>query len=145
MGKIFDKIDSMIANAIHLQDSTRITTFRAIKTEFLKAKTEKNAKPLDDLKEFQIINKMVKQREESAKMFEDANRLELAANEKAEISVLTEFLPEEIPDDKIEMEVLTCGIELVKSNLGSIIKIIKQKYPTADGKLVADIVKSHLN
>ena len=64
---------------------------------------------------------MVKQREESAKMFEDANRLELAANEKAEISVLTEFLPEEIPDDKIEMEVLTCGIELVKSNLGSII------------------------
>ena len=43
------------------------------------------------------------------------------------------------------MEVLTCGIELVKSNLGSIIKIIKQKYPTADGKLVADIVKSHLN
>ena len=58
MGKIFDKIDSMIASAIHLQDSTRITTFRAIKAEFLKAKTEKNAKPLDDLKEFQIINKL---------------------------------------------------------------------------------------
>lgn len=141
---LFDQINKLIAEATFNRDNVRMLTLRAIKAELLKAKTAKNADPLTKNKEFQILKKMVKQREESAKMYEDANRLELAANEKAEISILLEFLPEEVGVDEIEFAISTCGINPYKENMGSIIKLIKEKYPTADGKLVADTVKSHL-
>ena len=141
---LFDQINKLIAEATFSRDNTRMLTLRAIKAELLKAKTAKNAEPLTKNKEFQILQKMVKQREESAKMYEDANRLELAANEKAEISIIQEFLPEEITVDQIEFAMSSCGIDPYKENMGTIIKLIKEKYPTANGKLVADTVKSHL-
>lgn len=139
-----NKIDELIAKAIVARNNVRVLTLRAIKAEFLKAKTAKNAKPFNETIELQILKKMVKQREESAKMYEDANRLELAANEKAEISILLEFIPEEPGIDEIEFAIATCGIDPFKQNMGQIIKAVKEKYPSADGKLVADTVKSHL-
>lgn len=141
---LFERIDDLIAKATIDRNNVRVLTLRAIKAEFLKAKTAKNAKPLDETAELQILKRMVKQREESAKMYEDANRLELAANEKAEISVLLEFIPEEPGIDEIEFAIATCGIDPFKQNMGQIIKAVKEKYPSADGKLVADTVKSHL-
>ena len=145
---LFERIDDLIAKATIDRNPVRTLTLRAIKAELLKAKTAKNAKPLNEAAEIQILKKMVKQREESAKMYEDANRLELAANEKAEICIISEFLPEEVS----EKEILKCfndvvgqdGFEPVKKNMGIIIKTIKETLPTADGKLVADTVKSHL-
>lgn len=141
---LFDKINGLIAKATFDRNEVLTLTLRAIKAELLKAKTAKNAKPLDKNMELQILKKMVKQREESAKMYEDANRLELAANEKAEIAILLKFIPEEPSVDEIESAITSCGIELTKQNMGSVIKAVKEKYPTADGKLVADTVKSHL-
>jgi uncharacterized protein YqeY len=141
---LFDRINGLIADATFARNDVRMLTLRAIKAELLKAKTAKNAKPLDQNMEFQILKKMVKQREESAKLYEEANRLELAANEKAEISILLEFIPEEPGIDEIELAIATCGIEPFKSNMGSIIKVVKERYPTADGKLVAETVKLHL-
>lgn len=137
-------IDKLIAEAIHNQDKVRMNTLRAFKNEILKARTEKNAKPIDEVREVQLLNRMIKQRTEAASMYEEANRIDLANNEKAEISILKEFLPEEVSEAVIEKEILTCGIDLVKANMGSIIRIIKQKYPTADGKMVSDMVKMRL-
>lgn len=141
---LFDKINGLIAEATFARNDVRMLTLRAIKAELLKAKTAKNAKPLDEITELQILKRMVKQREESAKIYEDANRLELAANEKAEISILLEFIPEEPGINEIEFTIATCGIDPFKQNMGQIIKAVKEKYPSADGKLVADTVKSHL-
>jgi len=142
---LFDRINGLIAKATFDRDNTRMLTLRMIKAKLLEFKTAKNAKPLDEAAEIQILKKMVKQREDSAKMYEEANRLELAANEKAEICIISEFLPEEASEDEIREYVNNCGIDLIKANMGSIIKAVKQKYPTADGKLVADIVKSSLS
>ena len=141
---IIDQLDSLIADAILKHDENRLFTYRAIKTEFTKWKTAKNAKPLDQNVEFQIIQKMVKQREESAKIYDDANRPELANNERAEIAILNEFLPKPVGIDEIEWVIGTCGIEPLKQNMGQIIKAVKEKYPTVDGKLAAQIVSSHL-
>lgn len=141
---LFDRINGLIAEATFARNDTRMLTLRAIKAELLKAKTAKNAKPLDQNTELQIIQKMVKQREESAKMYDDANRPELANNERAEIAILNEFLPKPVGIDEIEWVIGTCGIEPFKQNMGQIMKAVKEKYPTVDGKLAAQIVSSHL-
>ena len=96
----------------------------------------------------QIIKKMVKQREESIDQYVTAGRQELADAEQAQINVLKEFLPAEITTE----DILKCfhdvvgqdGFEPIKKNMGVIIKTIKSVFPTADGKLVAQIVASRL-
>ena len=128
-----DNIDALIKEAMKEHNEVRTKTLRLIKTAFQNAETAKGAKPITtDAQEIQILQKMVKQRKESAKQYESANRLDLATGENAEISIISEFLPEEVKPEQIEAEVLNCGIELVRSNMGSIIRIIKGKYPAAD-------------
>ena len=140
-----DNIDALIKEAMKEHNEVRTKTLRLIKTAFQNAETAKGAKLITtDTQEIQILQKMIKQRKESAKQYKSANRLDLAAGENTEISIISEFLPEEVKPEQIEAEVLNCGIELVKSNMGSIIRIVKGKYPAADGKLVSQIVSNYM-
>ena len=139
-----NNIDELIQQEIKSGNKFKLETYRAIKAEFLKAKTEKNAKELDEVRKLQILQKMIKQREDSADQYIKANRLDLAADEKAEISIIAEFLPEEITKEEIEAAIVNCNIEKTKSNMGSIIKVVKSQLPLADGKLVAETVKKYL-
>ena len=91
---------------------------------------------------------MVKQRDESIEQYVTAGRQELADAEQAQINVLKDFLPAEITTE----DILKCfydvvgqdGFEPIKKNMSVIIKTIKSVFPTADGKLVAQIVASRL-
>ena len=139
-----NNIDELIQQEIKSGNKFKLETYRAIKAEFLKAKTEKNAKELDEVRKLQILQKMIKQREDSADQYIKANRLDLAADEKAEIAIIAEFLPEEVTKEEIEAAIVNCNIEKTKSNIGSIIKVIKSQLPLADGKLVAETVKKYL-
>ena len=139
-----NNIDELIQQEIKSGNKFKLETYRAIKAEFLKAKTEKNAKELDEVRKLQILQKMIKQREDSADQYIKANRLDLAADEKAEIAIIAEFLPEEVTKEEIESAVVNCNIEKTKSNMGSIIKVIKSQLPLADGKLVSETVKKYL-
>ena len=139
-----NNIDALIQQEIKSGNKFKLETYRAIKAEFLKAKTEKNAKELDEVRKLQILQKMIKQREDSADQYIKANRLDLAADEKAEIAIIAEFLPEEVTKEEIEAAIVNCNIEKTKSNMGSIIKVIKSQLPLADGKLVAETVKKYL-
>ena len=139
-----NNIDELIQQEIKSGNKFKLETYRAIKAEFLKAKTEKNAKELDEVRKLQILQKMIKQREDSADQYIKANRLDLAADEKAEIAIIAEFLPEEVTKEEIEAAIVNCNIEKIKSNMGSIIKVIKSQLPLADGKLVAETVKKYL-
>lgn len=139
-----NNIDELIQQEIKSGNKFKLETYRAIKAEFLKAKTEKNAKELDEVRKLQILQKMIKQREDSADQYIKANRLDLAADEKAEIAIIAEFLPEEVTKEEIEAAIVNCNIEKTKSNMSSIIKVIKSQLPLADGKLVAETVKKYL-
>ena len=142
-----DKIDMFIMSA---HDTVRTETLRSMKTSFMEWKTSKAnvGKTLDEAVEIQILNKMVKQRQESIAEFEKAGRTELAEHEKAQLNVIQEFLPLAATEE----DILKCfndvigqdGFELTKNNMGIIIKTIKAALPTADGSLVAQIVKSKL-
>jgi hypothetical protein len=147
---LHDKIDMFIMNSMKSGDKVRTETFRAIKTAFLNWKTDKVniGKEITYSVEVQILNKMIKMRMDAIDQFEEANRQDLANNERAQIQVLKEFLPAIVTKEQIEkaFEVvqLENGWELVKKNMSNYIKAIKVIYPSADGKLISDIVKEKL-
>lgn len=143
---ISTNIDGLISKALKEKDTPRLSVLRAIKNEFLKYKTAKDAKPLDDAAEIQILKKMVNQREESIEMFKAGGREDLVASETTELSILKEFLPAEVTREEI-MAALEDWMKtniLEKKTMGLAIKYIKQALPMADGKLTADIVKSKI-
>ncbi len=145
-----DKIDMFIMSAMKAHDTVRTETLRSMKTAFMEWKTSKAnvGKTLDEATEMQILNKMVKQRQESITEFEKAGRTELAEHEKQQLNVIQEFLPQAATED----DILKCfndvigqdGFEPIKKNMGIIIKTIKGTLPNADGGLIAQIVKSKL-
>ena len=142
-----EKIDKMIMEALKAGEKTKAGVFRMLKAEFLVFKTAKNAKPLDDAAEISIIKKMIKQRQDAAKEYLEAGRLELADNELDEVEVLKVLLPAEITEEQITEAVKEVAntVEPIKKNIGVFMKAVKDKYPTADGKMVSQIVSAFLS
>jgi uncharacterized protein YqeY len=142
-----EKIDKMIMEALKAGDKVKAGAFRMLKSEFLVFKTAKNAKPLDEAAEISIIKKMIKQRQDAAKEYLAAGRLELADNELDEVEVLKVLLPAEITEEQIKEAVKEVAntTEPVKKNMGVFMKAVKAKYPTADGKRVSQIVSTFLS
>ena len=142
-----ETIDKMIMEALKAGDKVKAGTFRMLKSEFLLFKTAKNAKPLDEAAEFTIIRKMIKQRQEASKEYLEAGRLELADNELDEVSVLKVLLPAEITEEQIKEAVKEVAntVEPIKKNMGIFMKAVKAKYPTADGKIVSQVVSTFLS
>ena len=102
---LFDKVSEDIRTAMLARDRVRLEALRGAKKEFLEAKTAKGAGgELTDEKAIQIITKMVKQRKESAKIYTENNRPELAENELAEAAVLEEYLPARLSAEELEAE-----------------------------------------
>ena len=142
-----EKIDKMIMEALKAGEKIKAGAFRMLKSEFLVFKTAKNAKPLDDAAEISIIKKMIKQRQDAAKEYLEVGSLELADNELDEVAVLKVLLPAEITEEQIKevvKEVANTTVP-IKKNMGVFMKAVKAKYPTADGKMVSQIVSAFLS
>lgn len=156
-------IDKLIKEATLNKNGSAKEAFRAIKTELLKNQTSKNPKPngkfvcvtgLDswisnvELCELdvEIIKRLIKQREESASIYDANSRKDLADLERNQMKYLKELLPPEISKDKIQEAVVTAYPNgYTQKEMGKVIKEIKAIYPTADGKLISEVVKSHIN
>lgn len=141
-----EQIDNLIKEAMLEKDALRTNVLRAIKAKFLEFKTAKNAKPLDEIAELSILNKMVKDREESARLYSTNGRDDLAEAELAEVNVLIEFLPRPVTEEELTDAInkVITTIEPIKKNMGLIIKEVKAKYPQADGKALAKLVQNVL-
>ena len=135
--------------AMKSKDTLALQALRAVKSAFLLAKTETGAG--DDLtedQEMKIIQKQVKQRKDSAAIFIDQGRQDLADPELAEIAVLEKFLPEALSEDDIEKVVLDTiaktGAEGMK-DMGKVMGMVsKQLAGQADGKTISGIVRKNL-
>lgn len=140
-----DNIDKMIMDAVKAKEVVKASVYRLIKNEFLKYTTAKNAKPLDETAEISILQKMIKQREEAVYYCKVANRPDLLEDELSEVAVLLTLLPE-IPSEEDIIKYLDDsypnGIE--KKAMGLVIKELKAKFMSVDGKMIADIVKERL-
>lgn len=141
---IQDQIDELIKSAMLNKQASALRAYRAIKTAFMEYKTAKNAKPLNEVAEINIIRKMISAREDAIQQFNNAGRYELAQAEKDEITYLKPMLPPEVSEEDIRIYAESIITEKDLLDIGRYIKVIKEKFPTADGKLIATIVKSLL-
>ncbi len=135
--------------AMKLKDTIALQALRAVKSAFLLAKTETGAgDDLTEEQEMKIIQKQVKQRKDSAAIFMEQGRQDLADPELAEIAILEKFLPEALPEDAIEKVVLETiakiGAEGMK-DMGKVMGVVsKQLAGQADGKTISGIVRKNL-
>jgi uncharacterized protein YqeY len=138
-----------LKTAMKSKDTVALQALRAVKSAFLLAKTETGAG--DDLtedQEMKIIQKQVKQRKDSAAIFIDQGRQDLADPELAEIAILEKFLPEALSEEAIEKVVLETiaktGAEGMK-DMGKVMGMVsKQLAGQADGKTISEIVRKNL-
>ena len=145
---LHEKINEMIKDAMKSKDQVRVETLRSVKAAFQNYQTAKDAKPLNETAEIQILKKMVSSRQDAASQYKSAGREDLAAIEEAQIKVLSEFLPAEV--SKAELVVgldqiySSTGLTNEKKNMGVLIKELKSKYPGADGKTISEVVRESL-
>lgn len=97
---IQSKIHDEMKAAMRAKDKPRLGTIRLIQAEFKRIEVDERIE-LDDARVLAVLDKMVKQRRDSAKQYTDAGRPELAEQENAEIVVISEFLPQPFSDDEI--------------------------------------------
>lgn len=137
------QIDELIKQAMLEKNSSKKEAYIAIKAEILLQQTAKNAR---EINEISIIRKLIKQREESASIYDANSRKDLADLEREQIKYLRELLPPEISKEQIQEAVVTAFPKgYPKKEMGFVIKQIKDIYPTADGKLISEVVKEHIN
>lgn len=138
-------INAKIMEAMKSKDKVASETFKLIKAKILEFKTQKNAPEYTEEAEVKLLQKMVKEREESAKIYRDAGREELAEAELAQANVISELLPKVATQDDVELylnEYYPNGIE--KKSMGIVIKEVKSAFIGVDGGMVANLVKNKL-
>lgn len=146
---LFTQISDDIKKAMLARDKVRLEALRGAKKEFLEAKTAKGANgELPDDKATAIIVKMVKQRKESAKIYTDNDRPELAQGELAEAAVLEEYLPKQLTDSELEAELKAIIAETGASSLKEMGKVMgvasKRLAGRAEGRAINAKVKELL-
>lgn len=146
---LFDQVSSDIKAAMLAKDKVRLETLRGIKKEFLEAKTAKGGNgELADEAATKILVKMVKQRKETAAIYTEQNRPELAQNELAEAAVIEEYLPKQMSEEELT-EALKAIIAQVGASsakdMGKVMGVAsKQLAGKAEGRTISAKVKELL-
>ena len=138
---LFDQISEDIKKAMLAKDKVAIDALRGIKKEFLEAKTAKGGDgELHDDKALQILQKMVKQRKESAQMFIDANRPELAEDELAQCKIIERYLPAMMTEEELTAaltEIIAQVGATTPQDMGKVMGVAtKQLAGRAEGKAI---------
>ncbi|HLV38077.1 GatB/YqeY domain-containing protein [Xanthomarina sp.] len=142
-------IMTALKEAMKSKDQTALAALRAVKSAILLAQTEGGAKEeLTEEQELKILQKQVKQRKDSAAVYLEQNRKDLAEPELAEAQVISQFLPEALTDEEIEkvvvMTIESVGAEGMK-DMGKVMGIVSQELAgKADGKTISNIVRAKL-
>ena len=146
---LFDQISTDIMQAMKDRDEVKKTALRGVKKEFLEAKTAKGSDgELSDETAIKILQRMVKQRKESADIYTQQNRQDLADAELAEMAVIEQYLPKQMSDDEltaaIKQIIEQTGATSVKE-MGKVMGVAsKQLAGKAEGKAISDKVKQLL-
>ena len=141
-------IDKLIKEATLNKNGAAKEAYRAIKAELMLIQTGSQGqkpRPVDDSDVVRVTRKLIKEREESISMYEANSRKDLADMYRDQLKYLKELLPPEISRDKIQEAVMTSYPNgYSQKEMGKVIKEIKAIYPTADGKLISEVVKEHI-
>lgn len=146
---LFDTVSEDIKKAMLARQKVRLEALRGIKKEFLEAKTAPGANgELSDETAVRILTKMVKQRKESAAIYEANNRAELAENELAEAKVIEEYLPAQLSDEELTKavaEIIASVGATSPKDMGKVMGVAsKQLAGKAEGRAISTKVKEML-
>ena len=144
-------IQNDLVTATKEKDTVKVDTLRLVKSEILKARTAPgfDESKFNDDAVMKILQKMCKEREESAEIYKTNNREELAEKELSEKNIISGYLPKQASEKEVEAIVKSVICELgVKSmkDMGKVIKIVSNELGIrSDGKTISEIVKRNLN
>ncbi|MAD11542.1 MAG: glutamyl-tRNA amidotransferase [Flavobacteriaceae bacterium] len=143
-----NNISIKIKEAMKSKDVLRLEALRAIKTSLLLLKTEDRNKEVSESDEVLMLQKLVKQRKESAAIFRKQNRVDLAEPEEAQAEVISEFLPEQLSESEIEKIVIETINKISAQgmkDMGKVMGVLSGKLAgKADGKTISSIVRQKL-
>lgn len=145
-----DTINNDIKNAMRSKEREKLEALRAVKSAILLAETEKGAgEDLGEEREVALLQKLVKQRKESAEMYTQQGREDMAADELAQAAVIEVYLPEQMSEDEIRSQVKTIIEQTGASQPSEMGKVMGPAMASmkgkADGKLISAIVKELLS
>lgn len=147
---ILANLTDEIKTAMRAKDSLKLEALRAIKSAVILEQTSAGGSDtLSDEQEIKLVQKLVKQRKDSAQIFRDQNRPDLAEPEEAQAEVIAQFLPEQLSEEEItaiiQAIIEKTGAEGMK-DMGKVMGMAsKEMAGKADGKTISTIVKAQLN
>lgn len=142
-------INDAVKTAMKEKDRVALDALRAVKAQILLLKTEAKGAEVSSEQEIAILQRMVKQRKDSAQQFSAQNRQDLAEVEEAQIKVIEKFLPQQLTSEELEAElkniIVEVGAESVK-DLGKVMGVASKSLAgRADGKAISETVKRLLS
>ena len=143
---IIATLQQKIGEAMKAHDDLRVSTLRLLSSALNYEKMAKQHE-LTEEQEFAVVRREAKQRRDSIEAYDNAGRSDLSDKEKAELNILSEFLPPEMNDEdlaKIVDEAVAAVNPSGMQDMGKVIGFVKGKAPNADGGKVAAMVKSKL-
>lgn len=150
MENLFDTVSADIKKAMLARDAVRLESLRGIKKEFLEAKTAKGSNgTLSDDRAIQILSKMVKQRRESAEIYTQQNRPELAEAELAQAAVIEEYMPKQLTPGELDAalrEIIARVGATSPKEMGKVMGVAsKELAGKAEGRAISAAVKALLS
>lgn len=147
---LFDRVSEDIKDAMRAKDKIRLEALRGMKKEFLEAKTAKGANDeLSDETATQILQKMAKQRRDSAAIYTQQNRPDLAEKEQAELAVIETYLPKQLSQEELDAkiaEIITQVGATSPADMGKVMGVAtKTLAGVAAGKAISETVKKLLS
>ncbi|WP_277632382.1 GatB/YqeY domain-containing protein [Avrilella dinanensis] len=142
------QITEALKTAMKSKDQIALEALRAIKSELLLVQTSGSDSAISEQDEVKILQKLVKQRKESADVFTAQNRLDLAEPELAQIKVIEQFLPEQMSEEEVEKiiaQIVKEGSFSGMQDMGKVMGLANAKLAgAADGKTISAVVKKLL-
>ena len=151
------EIDNLIKDALKNKQTVELNVYRNLKADIMAFKTQKNAPEYNEASEISIIRKYATKMEDAEKQYSQAGREDLATECREELEVLKKLLPK--PVEAQDINSILAGwcvrnnfvnteneskIEIPKKSMGLAIKAMKEVFPTADGKIISEVVKQYV-
>lgn len=151
------EIDNLIKDALKNKRTVELKVYRNLKADIMAFKTQKNAPEYTEAAEISILRKYATKMEDAEKQYSQADREDLATECREELEVLKKLLPK--PIEAQDINSILAGwcvrnnfvnteneskIEIPKKSMGLAIKAMKEVFPTADGKIISEVVKQYI-
>lgn len=151
------EIDNLIKEALKNKQPVELKVYRNIKADIMAFKTQKNAPEYTEAAEISILRKYATKMEDAEKQYSQAGREDLTTECREELDILKKLLPK--PVEAQDINSILAGwcvknnfvnteneskIEIPKKSMGLAIKAMKEVFPTADGKIISEVVKQYV-